>query len=45
MKSGKIPGARDSKLRWVIARDKGAKRPSGEEERSLDRGTIGEPCH
>ena len=44
MKSGKAPRARDSRLRRVTARDRGARRPPGEEERSLGRGTTGEPC-
>ncbi len=34
MESSKAPRARDSGLREVTARDRGAKRPSGKEELS-----------
>lgn len=45
MKSSKALKTRDSRLCQVIARDKGAKRPLGEEECSLGRGTIGMPYY
>ncbi len=45
MMSGKTPGARNSRLHQVSAKDRDAKRPLGEEERSLDRKTTGELCH
>lgn len=43
--SGKALRACDSKLRQVTARDKGIRRPPGEEERFLARATTGEPCY
>ncbi len=35
MESSKAPRARDSRLRQVTARDRGARRPPGKEDHSL----------
>lgn len=45
MKLNKAPRANDSSLRQVTTRNKGAKRPSREEECSLCRRTIGKPYY
>ncbi len=45
MKSSKVPRVRDSRLRQVTARERGARRSSGKESTPLGRGTAGEPGH
>lgn len=45
MKSYKAPRIRNSRLCQVTARDRDVRIPPEEEKRSLNRGTIGEPCH
>ncbi len=45
MKSSKVPRICDFRLRWMTVRDKGAKRLSEEEERSLGRKPTGKLCH
>ncbi len=45
MESSKAPKKRDSRLRQVTARDRGARKPLGKKSAPIGRGTARELCH